>query len=72
MLFWEVLRLLSKKKGKIIKIEISLQKSKNDEEMQILLPFALCEFFKIVINRKVGFVFEDAKRVTWLFQCLTN
>ena len=41
MLFWEVLRLLSKEEGKIIKIEISLQKSKNDEEMQILLPFAL-------------------------------
>lgn len=72
MLFWEVLGLLSKEKGKIIKIEISLQKSKNDEEMQILLPFALREFFKIVINRKVGFVFEDAKRVTWLFQFLTN
>ena len=72
MLFWEVLRLLSKEKGKIIKIEISLQKSKNDEEMQILLPFALWEFFKIVINRKVGFVFEDAKWVTWLFQFVTN
>lgn len=72
MLFWEVLRLLSKEKGKIIKIEISLQKSKNDEEMQILLLFALREIFKIVINRKVGFVFENAKRVTWLFQFLTN